>query len=49
MVREGARLGIKKIYTPKMRNFTERVDIEIIELKSIFSLIEEIRTMNIFE
>lgn len=50
MIKEGSRLGLKKIYVPKMRHMPKiKEKVEIVELKDIFSIIEEIRTMKIFE
>jgi len=50
MIKEGARLGIKTIYVPQMRNEIKKSkDINIVVLKDIFGLLEEIRSMNMFE
>jgi len=49
MVKEGARLGLKRIYVPVLRHKPKAKGVETVELKNIFGLIEEIRTMRIFE
>ncbi|HNT28929.1 MAG TPA: hypothetical protein PKH10_12225, partial [bacterium] len=49
MLKEGARLGLKRIYVPVLRHKPKVKGVDIIELKNIFGLIEEIRTMRIFE
>ncbi len=50
MIKEGARLGLKKIFAPKGRIKLKKSEkAEIIETSTIFDLIENIRSMNIFE
>ncbi|HSA33282.1 MAG TPA: DNA repair protein RadA [bacterium] len=49
MLKEGARLGLKRIYVPVLRHKPKVKGLELVELKNIFGLIEEIRTMKIFE
>ncbi len=49
MLKEGARLGLKRIYVPLLRQMTKMKGTEVVELRNIFDLIEEVRTMRIFE
>ena len=49
MLKEGARLGLKRIYVPVLRHKPKVKGVELVELRNIFGLIEEVRTMKIFE
>ncbi len=49
MLKEGARLGLSRIYVPVLRHKAKAKGVEIVELKNIFDLIEQVRTMKIFE
>jgi len=49
MLKEGARLGIKKIYVPNLPSLPNVKNIEIQVLRNIYDLLDEIRAMNIFD
>ncbi|MFO7736578.1 MAG: DNA repair protein RadA [bacterium] len=51
MIREGARHGLKKICMPEITGGSEDLpgDVEIVVMKSIYDLIEEIRSLAVFE
>jgi DNA repair protein RadA/Sms len=50
MLKEGARLGLKRIYAPKSRSKRKNKEkTEVITIKTVFDLIENIRSMNLFE
>ncbi len=49
MIREGARLGLKRIYMPVMKDAPKVKGVELVQLSDIYALVEEIRSMNIFE
>ena len=50
MLKEGSRLGLKRIYAPDGRTKIKKSDTtQIIRVKTIYDIIEHIRSMNIFE
>jgi len=50
MVKEGSRLGLKRIYAPiSNMSKSKKNSTEIVQVKTIFDIIENIRSMNIFD
>jgi len=50
MLKEGSRLGLKRIYAPESRTKIKKSEgTEIIRIKSVYNIIEHIRSMNIFD
>jgi predicted ATP-dependent serine protease len=50
MVKEGSRLGLKRIYAPISKlPKSRKSSTEIVQVKTIFDIIENIRSMNIFD
>lgn len=49
MLREAARLGLRRVYVPVLRQRPKVKGTEVIEIRNIFGLLEEVRTMRIFE
>ncbi|MGI6393191.1 MAG: DNA repair protein RadA [bacterium] len=50
MLKEGSRLGLRKIYAPAGKTKIKKSEkTEIVRVKSVFDIIEHIRSMNIFD